>query len=329
MAATAFVLAAGLGTRLRPLTLHRPKPLVPVCGVPMLEYAIAGCARHGHSEVVVNAHYLAEQLVARAGSRRGITVKVVVEDTILGTGGGLRNARGLLAERFVVVNADVLSDVDLGALVARVPDGGMAMALRHHADDAARYGVVAMDESGVVVRLTTVASAEPVGAVDPSTHFTGIHALDRAVLDRVPEGEQCIVRTAYRELVPQRRVAGFVHRGTWLDVGDPQAYLAANLAVLTTTLAVPLDPVRYAACARMARGQMGQAPLGVRVDGSVWIGQGARVAPGARLTDCVIGPGAVVPSDAELTRCVVWDDCVVPSGELTDAVVFDGGVLRV
>ncbi|MCA9495193.1 MAG: NTP transferase domain-containing protein, partial [Myxococcales bacterium] len=113
----AFVLAAGLGTRLRPLTEHRPKPLVPVCGVPLLSWSLALCARHGLRDVVVNAHWLAEQVEAWSGEREGVRVTVVTEREILGTGGGLRNVADALAERFVVLNGDVLHAVDLGALL--------------------------------------------------------------------------------------------------------------------------------------------------------------------------------------------------------------------
>lgn len=329
MSAEAFVLAAGLGTRLRPFTLARPKPLMPVCGVPMLAYALALLRRHGFDRAIVNAHHLADQLAAWEGDHEGVRVTISTElPDILGTGGGLRAVRSQLAGRFVVLNADVLCDVDLRALVAAVPDGGGAMALRPHAEDAARYGVVAADAEGVVVALSHIASAPAVGDVARDTHFTGVHALDLAALEQVPDGFACIVRTAYRALVPQRRVRGVRHAGTWIDIGDPAAWHAANLAVLTTPLPLPLDPTPRAAYARGPRGAHGGAPVGVTVEGAVWIGPGATVAPGAVLRDCVIGPGALVRGDARLSRCVVWDGVEV-GGEVTDAIVWPGGVVGV
>jgi mannose-1-phosphate guanylyltransferase len=325
---TAFVLAAGLGTRLRPLTDHRPKPLVPVCGVPMLAYALASCARHGLTDVVVNAHWLAEQVVGWEGVREGVRVAISVElPEILGTGGGLRAVRDRLAPRFAVVNADVLSDVDLSALLAAVPPGGAAMALRSDPEPA-RYGIVAADADHRVVELTTVARADARGPVDRTTHFTGIHAMDRAALDRVPPGFQCIVRTAYRSLVPERRVAGVVHRGIWLDVGDPAAYLDANLAVLDGGLALPLDPVERAGYARLGGRERGDSALvaGVDLDGPVWIGPGAELGRGARVTRSVIGAGARVPAGVELVDSVVWDGVTVPAGAHRRVIVHDGGV---
>ena len=323
----AFVLAAGLGTRLRPLTDHRPKPLVPVCGVPMLSYSLALCARHGLTDVVVNAHWLAEQIVAWEGVREGVRVTVSVEPEILGTGGGLRNVAAALADRFAVVNADVLCDVNLDALIAAVPAEGAAMALRPI--DADRYGIVAADASGTVVRLVDVATAVPAGAVASDTHFTGIHAMSRASLDRVPTGFQCIIRTTYRELVPLRRVAGVRHAGLWLDVGDPDAYLATNLAALAGGLGLPIDPHARAAYARSATREYGdRAVIGdARVDGPVWIGHGAKIGAGVVLRNAIVGDNATVEAGAVIEAAVIWDGVTV-SGSLSGAVAHDGGTWR-
>ena len=327
----AFVLAAGFGTRLRPLTEILPKPLVPVCGVPMLSYALALCARHGLTRAVVNAHHLADTLAPWEGEREGVRVELSVEaPEILGTGGGLRAVRDRLAGRFAVVNGDVLTDVDLRALRAAVPAGGGAMALRSH-PDAARYGVVAADATGTVVELSLVARAEPVGPVDRGTHFTGVHALDRDVLDRVPDGFACIVRTAYRELVPARRVAGVRHAGLWLDVGDPVAYLEANLAAVRGGLSLPLDPHRRAGWARTVAGREHGEPglVGLaEVSGAAWVGPGAVVGR-SRLRDTVVGAGAAVEDGAELRECVVWDGVRVPSGSWERTVFWSGGALAV
>ena len=214
MAATAFLLAAGLGTRLRPYTLTTPKPLLPVGGRPMLSIALAHLRRHGHEEVVVNAFWLADQVVAWAVGQPGVTV-IVEAPTILGTGGGLRNARHLLAERFCVVNGDILCDVDLTALWNEPAPA--VMALRPQA--TATHTGIALRE-GRVVGITGI-----VGEADPALHFTGVHVLDRAVLDRVPPaGEACIIRTAYRELVAEGQVRGRIHTGQWVDIGTVAEY---------------------------------------------------------------------------------------------------------
>lgn len=330
---SAFVLAAGLGTRLRPLTEHRPKPLVPVCGVPLLAYSLASCARYGLRDVVVNAHWLAEQLEGWAGEREGVRVAVSTErPEVLGTGGGLRRVAADLASPFVVLNGDVLQDVDLEALRAAVPPGGAAMALRRHPSEAPRYGVVAADATGTVTRLVALAAAPPVGDVDADTHFTGIHAMSREALALVPDtGFSDVVRTAYLSLVPQRKVAGVRAGGVWLDAGDPAAYLDANLQVLSGRLRLALDPHARAAWSRDGAGQALGDPAvlgGATVEGAAWVGPGAELGRGVTLRDAIVGPGARVAPGARLTRVVVWDGCVA-AGELTDAIVFPGGVLPV
>ncbi len=213
MNATAFVLAAGLGTRLRPLTLTTPKPLLPVDGRPMLDLVVDRLRDAGHAHIVVNAFWLPEQIVAWARGRPGVEV-VVESPRILGTGGGLRNARHLLAERFLVVNGDILTDVDLRALWAI--EAPAVMALR---PQAAPVHTPVMLRDGVVTGIAGV-----VGAADGDHHFTGIHALAREVLDLVPPGEQCIIRTVYRSLVPRGEVRGLVHPGAWTDIGTLEEY---------------------------------------------------------------------------------------------------------
>lgn len=343
MSASAFVLAAGFGTRLRPLTEHRPKPLVPVCGVTVLEQALILCAQHGIDSAVVNAHHLAPAIQAWCERYEGLRVQVQVETPeILGTGGGLQLARPLLADPFAVVNGDVLCDGDLGGLLAacRAPDCSAAMLLRR-ADDAATHGIVALGPQGRVVRLTSLARLEGVEPEASDTHFTGIHALSTAALDHVPDqGFACIVRSAYVQLIPRGRVRGQVHPGTWLDVGNPSVYLEANRAVMDGTVGLPLDPWERAAHGlRPVAGQ--QVPVGdptrcdlassARLEGPCWLGAGAVVERGAELGPyTVVGQGARVGAGAALKDCVVWDGCRVPAGARLDGcVVHDGGVLRI
>ena len=324
----AFILAAGFGTRLRPLTHHRPKPLVPVCGVPMLAYALALCHRHGLDEVVVNAHHLAEQLRPWEGQREGVRVTLSTEHPeILGTAGGLKQVAERLAPTFVVVNGDVLTDVDLDALRKAVPSGGGAMALRPRGAD--RYGVVAADASGTVVELVDEARATPVGAVERTTHFTGIHALARSTLDLVPKGYACVIRTVYQVLVPERRVRALRHEGLWLDIGDPRAYHDANLAVLHKEVTPPLDPFARAAWSRSGTATTGRSHVrsGATVDGDAWIGHSVELGARTHIRDSIVGDHARLAAGTEITRCIVWDGVEVPPGRYVDAILHDGGVL--
>jgi mannose-1-phosphate guanylyltransferase len=328
MLVDAFILAAGFGTRLRPLTLYRPKPLVPVCGVPMLSYAIALCRSHGLRNIIVNSHHLAQQLQSWEGEHDGVMVKIAHETPeILGTGGGLVAVRGQLAEKFAVVNADVLSNVDLSTLMKQLDVGTCAMALR--AEEAERYGVVAMDSEDVVVDLVNLAHATPVGEARRDTHFTGVHAMRRSVLDGMQEGFSCVIRTAYASQVPKRSVMGQRHGGLWLDVGDPLAYLQANLAVLGGLPPLPLDPFSRAAWGRCGELETGDSSLVSQVDctGSVWVGKDVAFGARVRVHQSIVGDGAYIADGATLNECVVWDGMRVPAAQFNRCIFYPGGIL--
>ncbi|MFT5584540.1 MAG: mannose-1-phosphate guanylyltransferase [Cognaticolwellia sp.] len=328
MPAQAFLLAAGFGTRLRPLTLHRPKPLVPVCGVPMLDYALALARLHGAEEVVVNAHYLPDQIQTWAAQQHQPVHVNVETPEILGTGGGLKAVQDLLEERFVVVNGDILCDVDLAALMEDLDQADASMALRTLALDES-YGNVSTDQDSTVVDLVGLATAEPTGEVDSSRHFTGVHALRRAALDRVPEGTACIIRTAYCEMVPEKRVRGIPHDGTWFDVGTPQAYLQANLMAVRGELPLPLDP-HTRAYLWLGAGTTLERD-GAKLIGPLWLGQDVTLGAGSVIgPDVVLGDGAVIGEGATLVRSVVWDGAELAAGaSLQDAIVYDGGTLEI
>lgn len=327
MPAQAFLLAAGFGTRLRPLTLHRPKPLVPVCGVPMLDYALALAHLHGAEEVVVNAHYLPEQIQAWAAEQHQPVHVHVETPEILGTGGGLKAVQALLDDRFVVVNGDILCDVDLAALMEDLDQADASMALRTLAPDE-RYGSLTIDQDSTVVDLVGLAIAEPNGEVDSSRHFTGVHALRREVLDRVPEGFACIIRTAYCTMVPEKRVRGIPHDGTWFDVGTPQAYLRANLMAVRGELPLPLDPHTRAYLWLGAGSTLERD--GATLIGPLWLGQDVILGAGSVLgPDVVLGDRAVVGQGVKLQQSVVWDGAELAAGaELKNAIVYDGGTLE-
>ena len=327
---TAFLLAAGFGTRLRPLTERRPKPLVPVCGVAMLDYVVAHCGRYGFDRVIVNAHYLPESVQSWAESQQsGVEVHVSVElPEILGTGGGLKRVSSLLADSVVVLNGDVLCDVNLQHIQEAIPEGGAVMVLRPDARDAEeKYGIVATDSEHRVVDLKKMAVTEPVGATRWDSHFTGIHGLQRTVLDRVPEGFGCIVRTAYLELVPERNLVAIWHDGIWLDVGDPQAYLETNLAVLRGAVTLDLDPMERAAW--WTRSGDGRTDWGPNVFGSAWVGEGVRCSDDVVLRDVVLGAYSQVSPGTELEECVVWDGARVPEGKWKGCIFYDNEVLEI
>lgn len=294
----------------------------------MLDHAAALLQQHGIRSAVVNAHHLPEQVEAWAEQHDLDLLVSVEQPEILGTGGGLRKALPDLADVFVVVNGDILSDVDLTGLLELGEDDLACMALREK-DPEDGYGEVRADATGTVVDLVGLATAE--GEPISGTHFTGVHALTRALVERLPEsGESCIVRQAYVSAVPERRIRSRPHAGTWFDVGTPEAYLRANLLSCEGQLRLPLDSLERAWIARRPGTSKGEAPPGVEIVGSVWIGPDAVLEPGCRIGPrAVIGAGARVGAGATIQDSVVWDGCTVePGATLSLSIVYDGGLLE-
>jgi NDP-sugar pyrophosphorylase family protein len=271
-------------------------------GLAVLDHCLALLARHGVApgEVLVNAHAHWPAIAAWAEAR-GVGLQVELPE-VLGTGGGLRAARERLAPVFLILNGDILCDVDLGALLAAVPPGGAAMALRADPFLGAEAPVEA-DDAGIVRRMRSFAGAP--GPWRTGTHFTGIHACSRELLDLTPEGFSCILRTAYTAVLPQGKVASILHRGLWVDIGSPQEYLDANLAALSGSLSTP-----------------GEIPAGWRRLGGNLIGPGSLLPDEAQLDGNIIGENVLLSRDARLRHCLVQDGLRVPPGEYHRAILY-------
>ncbi|MBK9516480.1 MAG: NTP transferase domain-containing protein [Anaeromyxobacter sp.] len=311
-----MVLCAGLGTRLRPLTSLLPKPAVPVCGVPLIRYALGLLAGAGVRRAVVNVHHLPEVMAAAAraaAAELGLELAVSHEPVIAGTGGALREARPLLAaaDAVVVVNGDVLFDLDLGgALAAHAASGALATMVLMAMPAGASYAAVELDEGGRVRRIA--GRFGPGGQGLTPWHFPGVHVVSQELLARLPAApfELDVNRHAYPPLMAEGLVRGVIASGYWNDLGQPDRYLQANLDVAAGR--VPLGRFGLAAPGAVAR----------------WAGD-AVVEPGAHVgRQVVLGAGCRVPAGARVERAVLWPGTALAPGEvLEDAVA--AGDLRV
>ena len=307
---TVFLLAAGFGTRLRPLTNHRPKPLLPLMGRPMLDYALEHLKQAGHTSFLVNAHHLWEH-VAQWATTHDVEIQVELPE-ILGTGGGLKIAQEKMAEKFIIWNGDIISDIDPQKLLETCPDKGASMALCFK-QDLGKTTRIGFRQDGLVSQIGSLVSTDASQRSETPSgfHFSGIHALSRSTLDLVPQGFQCIIRTAYITLVKENRVQSIRHSGVWIDAGTPPEYLKANLDALNGKFSLSIDPWREA--------QEG-------FEGS-WVHQSAAVQ--GTVKNSIIGGNVTVPEGADLDSCVVWDGAEVPEGEYKHCIFHDGGILKV
>ncbi|MGE0454398.1 MAG: sugar phosphate nucleotidyltransferase [Vicinamibacteria bacterium] len=314
-----MLLAAGLGTRMRPLTLLRPKPALPVLNRPLVGYTLEALARVGVREVVVNTHHLAAAMrrAARAACPRGMRLRFSHEPEILGSAGGVRKLRRWLGdEPFLLLNADMVFDFELRSLVElQRRSGARAVVSLQPPRAAGRYGAVVTDARG---RLLSFGGWPRPPAGHRAWHFTGIHVMDPAILDRLRPGYAETARDLYGPLISDGEpVLGKLLRGPWYDLSSPALYLASQRALLRRGFGSASSGRAVAAGVRAA--------ASARVEGSV-VGAGCRIGPGARVRDSVLWEGVVVAEGARVEGSILADGARIEAGErVEDEIVLRRG----
>jgi mannose-1-phosphate guanylyltransferase len=329
----AMILAAGLGTRLRPLTYVMPKPVAPILNRPIVVWIAELLARHGFEEVVANLSYLPEQIreVLGDGSDFGLRISYSEEPEPLGTAGGVGKARDFLSETdsFLIISGDALTDIDLGAMreahEANVERGAIGTLATKHVDDTTQFGVVIAGDDGRVQGFQE--KPEPAEALSDLANC-GIYMFSSEIFDHFPPAD--FVSPAGDEDQP----AGFVdwamdvfpalldgdvpfysHRidAYWNDVGSVGEFVQGNLDALSGAVSIQppapevsegvyagpgsdLDAVKVKPPVLI--GSRCQVGVGANLHGPVVIGDGCQLGADAMLRDCVVLPGAEVPAGA-------------------------------
>jgi len=297
-----MIVAAGLGTRLRPLSDLRPKPALPVRGIPLITYTLALLARHGVTEVVVNAHHLPDALMeaARRHCPAGVTLQFSIESEILDTGGGIRRVANFLRESdpCLILAGDMLLDTDLSRLVAihRSRKDAFTLLLRARDERAGSFGTIGVDRDDRVCRI---ADRFDLGEETRSGIYTWVNVVAARAFDTLPERDVFSYLNDW--VAPQLSAGAQDIRAEvaepidclWEPVGTPAEYLAVNL-----------DPVRLSYREAIAGAQRN----GAHCEG-----------------DLVIGAGALIGTGANLRRAVIWDGERVDDGLQASGGVFAGG----
>ncbi|MEK7390444.1 MAG: NDP-sugar synthase [Elusimicrobiota bacterium] len=307
----AVILIGGMGTRLRPFTLAKPKPLLPVLNRPFLEYQFQILKRHSITEVVLCTSYHAQSFHRAFGSGRRLGMKLfyVRERLPLGTGGALKNAEPLLSGTTLVLNGDVLNALDFTSFLRfhRANKAEISMALTR-VKDPTPYGLVLTDEKNHVRRFLEKPSWDE---VETNSINAGAYLFEPSVFSHIPAGKTYSLE---RGLFPERlsagaRIAGFVAPGYWIDIGTVEKYLQVHLDLMEGR--TPFKPGLEARPFKNADGARVNAGAGVKVaaftrfSGAVCLGAGVRIGRGAQLSDCVVLDGAVIGDGARLERCIV------------------------
>lgn len=297
----AMILAAGYGTRLRPVTYTLPKPVVPLCGQPLIAWAIESLLAFGISDFIVNLHHLPEPIERLLRDRfPDARFAFSYEPEILGTGGGVRKVRGLLESEseFFLVNGDTIQFPPYDALrTAR--NGALAALTLRHPPAGDRFTPVYFDEG----RVTGFGRG-----TGEALMFSGTHLLSSRLFDYLPEKDfSGIVDEVYQPLLDSGReqLAGVVDDGLWFDIGTPQRYVTASRTLLDLTV----------------QGRLASAP-GTHVAGDSLFDDTAVVT--GTMTGGVAGARSVI--EGTLHDTVVWDDCRIARGVVLDSCIVANGV---
>lgn len=330
----AMVLAAGKGTRLRPLTGVVPKPVAPVAGKPIIEYIFELLAASGFEEVYVNVHHLARVILGLYGETAvidGMPVHFSREERLAGTAGGVKRLASRFDETFVVIMGDALTDVDLNELVAfHKEKGALATLALMGVEDTSQYGVVELDERNNIVGFQE--KPRPEEAVSRLAN-TGIYVLEPEVLDYIPEDSFFDFANDVfpRLLEAGEKFVGYEGKFYWSDIGTLDAYRAAQRDALSGKVRLRIPGERRSEGLWVDRGTQlhpavaleGRVVLredvvigkGVTLVGDVTVGSGCRLRPGATVKRSILLPGSSVGSGAHLEDCIVGHGYNVRAGE--------------
>jgi len=307
-------MAGGEGTRLRPLTANQPKPMLPMANAPMAEHVVTLLRQHGFEEIVVTLGFLASAIRTYFGdgSELGVRLVYATEETPLGTAGSVLNAKDELDDRFLVISGDVLTDVDLTALVDfHAKQGGVATLALEAVENPLEFGIVILGADGRVERFLEKPGW---GDVFSDTINTGIYVLEPEVFDWIPGGRAVDFSSEVFPLMLEagRPLYGYVGGGYWEDVGTLEAYLRAHADILDGK--VQLDMPGFPLRPDVWLGAGAEIHPSAKILGPALIGDNCRIGQGVELHGhCVLGANVRVGDNTVIERSVVHDNVYIAS----------------
>ncbi|MDA1093271.1 MAG: NDP-sugar synthase [Acidobacteria bacterium] len=320
----AVILAGGFGTRLRPLTLEMPKPIVPIFERPFLYYQTDLLRQVPDiDEVILSLNYRPDRIEAQvgAGAAAGLPVRYVVEPEPLGTGGAVKFATRGIDDTILVFNGDVLTTIDLEAVVRRHRERrARATIVLTSVENPSAYGLVETDEDGNVRRFLEKPSADEITC---ATINAGIYVLEPETFDRIPDDTPWSIERKYFPSLVERSetFVAYIDRGYWLDIGNPTDYVRAHRDLMAQRC--PIGPFAGQPPATVHRAGPCDVAVDAQFDGPCFLGAGTVIGAGARIgPDTVLGAGCHVGAGAVVERSILWRDTVVKAESVVrDAVL--------
>lgn len=337
-----MILAAGVGSRLDPLTRTVPKPMVPIVNRPVIEHIIAKLKKHGVTEIMVNLHYLGDVIQAHLGNgaKYGVKIFYAQEDRLWGDAGSVKRAEEFFRDdTFLVVGGDDISDIDITSLVKfhREKRAVSTIALSV-VDDPSEYGIVLMDEDNRINRFLEKPKGQ---GIFSNAANTGIYVFEPEVFDIIPLGVSYgFGNNVFPQLLAENKpLFGFVSPSYWRDVGNLQIYRNTQFDALAGHVALDfpmpsareqvwigentkIDPTATLAYP-VAIGSHVTIEAGAQILENAIIGDNCTVGANAVIKETILWQGATVRPGTHLERCVVGTNCSVAS----DAAIFDGVIV--
>jgi len=319
----AVVMAGGEGSRLRPLTVSRPKPMVPIVGRPVMEHILALLKQHNIRDVVVTVQYMASAIedYFGDGGQLGMRISYSREEVPLGTAGSVKNAENLLTEPFLVISGDALTDFHLGEIIKYHKDRkAVATLTLAHMANPLEYGVIITDEQG---HITNFLEKPSWGEVFSDTINTGIYVLDPMIFSYIPPDKTFdFSQDLFPRLLQEGKpLFGYIADGYWCDIGNLATYMQANADMLQGQVKLPIPGTDDGG--RIYSEEGVEIADDAQIFGPAYLGRDAKVRSGAIIHGpSVIGPYTIVDARAQIDRSVVWNNCYIGErAELRGALV--------
>jgi len=314
----ALILAGGKGTRLRPLTVYTPKPIVPVLNRPFLLYQIDVLKKAGITDITLSLSYQPDKIeqVLGDGSEYGVNLRFVTEPSPMGTGGAYRYAADAVRETTVVFNGDILTDVDIGEVIAfHREKKAEATIVLTPVENPSAYGLVEIAPDGSVLQFLEKPKPEELAELSTNNINAGIYILEPTILDMIPKGENYSFEYAvFPGILKQQKpfFAFVLEKNYWRDIGSPVSYWEAHQDFLNGRIAG--FELKRAAGADVA--------TAASVDKGSVVGDDCVIKPNARVVNSVLGPGVHIEEKAVVENSIIWSHTRVASGaEVRGAVI--------
>jgi NDP-sugar pyrophosphorylase family protein len=320
----AILLAGGKGTRLRPLTIHTPKPVVPIFNRPFLHYQLDLLKQVPEiDEVILSLNYQPRRIeeVFGDGSDVGIKIRYVVEPAPLGTAGAIKYAGDKLTESVVVFNGDVLTELDLGAVIRMHRERkARATIVLTPVDDPTQYGLVETDEHGNIRRFLEKPKKDE---ITTNKINAGIYVLEPETFDRIPSDVPWSIERSYFPSLVERgeTFVGFVYEGYWIDIGTPEKYSQVHRDIMDGRFSAV--PFVNASDSRTVVSTDVRLEEGATIEGPCFIDEGVLIKAGARVgPHSVIGRQTQIEEDASIRNSIIWPNCRVGgNAAIQDAIL--------